>query len=583
MGARRHENIFIACLPLALLACTGNIALETMDGSGENGPGGPGSAQNPPSTFEAPNAPPKEGCEGDACLQYEPVPEPALRAVRLTHAEWVNSIGDLFGIENAASLAANFEPDAVTGNFDTDATSRSVSALLWNQYQSAAESVAQSATASSAALAKWLPSNLPTEANAKADAFITQQGLRIFRRPLKSTETMRLRAIFDAGSGFYPEMDAFSAGVRLFLEAALQSPQFIYRIEESNAVENGLVKLSGYELATRLSFSLLQTTPSDALLASAGTGQLDTEEGVLEMARSMLASERGYATLERFFEQHFVLHKLDDIPKDAALFSDWNASVAQSAADEVSMFLSAFVRGEEGLSQLLLSRAGYVNTALASIYGVSASGSALQSVQLPESRPGILTRVGFLAANGTLRDPDPIHRGVFVNQHLLCRTLIPPDDIPDNLMPTGTTNRDRIDSITGEGTCGAGCHATILNPPGFALENFDAIGQFRETDNGQTVDATGTYTFEDGTTIGFDGAQELSQELANARDFHVCQTERLVEYFAGQVPGAGLAPLVQKLGTESVSDQTTLIEIIARMMSSRALRFRSAEFYQEGQ
>lgn len=582
----RPTSALLATAALWLSGCNGNITLE-VDGADPDGRApNATSSNNPdaPSSFEAPNAPPPEGCKGDECLEFDPVPEPELRAVRLSHEQWVNSIEDLFSISNASSLAANFEPDALTGNFDTDTTSRRVSALLWSQYQVAAENVAAAATQNASSLSAWLPAGLPTEANARIDSFIEKVGRRIFRRPLEAEETSRLRSVFDAGRSFFPELDAFSAGARLFLEATLQAPQFLYRTERTTELQEGLYKLTGYEIAARLSFSLLDTTPSDQLLDDAASGLLDDEAGVQQTVRNMLASESGHAVLKRFFEQHLELHRLDDIPKDSNFFPAWNDSVATAAGNEVRSFIENLIREGATLDQLLLSRSGFPNDALAGIYGLGGAGfDSRTETELPANRPGLLTRVGFLAANGTLRDPDPIHRGVFVNRHLLCRTINPPDSIPDNLSPTGTTNRQRIDSITGAGTCGAGCHATILNPPGFALEHFDAVGAYRETDNGETVDASGMYTFEDGQSITFDGAESLSSELAASKAFHVCQADQLVEYFAGQRPNAGLAPLVQKTGTSSLTEQSTLVDVVVAIMSSRALRYRSAEYYEEGQ
>ncbi len=192
-------------------------------------------------------------------------------------------------------------------------------------------------------------------------------------------------------------------------------------------------------------------------------------------------------------------------------------------------------------------------------------------------RSGFLTRLGFLTRNATLTEPDPIHRGVFINLNLLCRKLGALPNIPENLMPEGDTNRERIDSITGTGTCGAGCHANTINPLGFALENYDALGQYRTEDNGFPVNAADSYQFADGRVIDFNDAIELSDQLADAPELHSCYVQQLLEYVYGRDLTDADAPLVDELASQSHTEGLSVKEITVRLVTSSAFRFRTAQ------
>jgi hypothetical protein len=265
-----------------------------------------------------------------------------------------------------------------------------------------------------------------------------------------------------------------------------------------------------------------------------------------------------------------------DLDKDTGLFPLWRRELGAMMQTEAQLFLGSVVAGGGGVGDFLTSSRAFVNDELAGIYGVEGSfGGEFVEVQLdPTQRAGFLTRLGFLARNATLAEPDPIHRGVFVNINLLCRQITAPPDIPDNLMPVGDTNRERINSITGEGTCGALCHGTIINPIGFSLENYDAIGGYRTQDNGFPVDAASTYEFPDGRTISFENGIELSALLAQAPEVHACYARQVLEYLYGRDLSAADAPLVERLAAESLAEGLSVRELVIRVVSGTAFRFR---------
>jgi hypothetical protein len=212
------------------------------------------------------------------------------------------------------------------------------------------------------------------------------------------------------------------------------------------------------------------------------------------------------------------------------------------------------------LREILLSQTAFVNAATAPLYGLTASGDALSQVTLGAERPGFLTRVGFLAYNANLREPDPIHRGVDISNRLLCAGLAPPaGEIPP--LPAaspGQTNRERVSEHTGSGTC-AGCHVGIINPLGFAFENFDAIGRLRDTDNGQAVNTADVYGLATGS-VSFSGAPELLAKLAESSEAHACYARRLGEFaLARDLDDADRALLNELVGASRAGSIKTML------------------------
>jgi hypothetical protein len=247
--------------------------------------------------------------------------------------------------------------------------------------------------------------------------------------------------------------------------------------------------------------------------------------------------------------------------------------------EELSRFVDAVVFEDEGgLETLLTATYTIADANVARIYGIDAP-AGWQRVELGARRPGILTRAGILAAQATSIEPDPIHRGVLINRNVVCSRLpSPPNDIPPLPMldPSRTyTLRMRIEAYTGEGTCGARCHAAKINPVGFAFEHFDAIGAWRDTDNGLPVDAAARYVFETGEA-DFEDAAGLLQSLATEPQVHACYALHWVEYLMGRGRSASDAGLVESVGRASLEQGLSVREVILALVSSRAFRERTS-------
>ncbi|MFW5921498.1 MAG: DUF1588 domain-containing protein, partial [Polyangiales bacterium] len=254
--------------------------------------------------------------------------------------------------------------------------------------------------------------------------------------------------------------------------------------------------------------------------------------------------------------------------------------LGELAVQENEMFIrDELIEREGGWYDLLTSNRTFVNDDLAAIYGVEGSyGDELQPVELdPAERAGLFTQVGFLATNATSRDPDPIHRGVFVAKRINCiRISAPPDDIPSLPAPMEQTNRQTIEDLTEEpGTVCASCHSPTINPFGFPFESYDAVGQWRTEDRGYDIDTTSEPMVDD-TPTPVNGALDLVDAMANSEAVHECYAQHWVEYAFGRPLDEEDRVLVSRLGQRSL-DRASVEDILVELVSTEAFLARSTE------
>ncbi|WP_438002954.1 DUF1592 domain-containing protein [Sorangium sp. So ce321] len=496
---------------------------------------------------------------------------------RLSHAQWENTVRDLLRLDDRPGLSASFTTDPLGGVFDNNEAALLVTPGLWGDYQRAAEELAAMVTDDEDKLGRLVPADLPAEPEARAEAFVERFGERAFRRPLTTEERDTYLALFRRGKELFDGEDAFVAGVRAALEAFLQSPHFVYRVElGAGPAKGGLIPLSGYEVATKLAYLFWNTTPSDELLAAAKAGELSTSEAVRAHAERMLEDPRAREVVGAFHRQLYDHEQYHDLNKDQALYPEFVPEMGDDMQREAELFVEHIVFDKEGgLTDLLTSRTAFVNDHLAAVYGVDGEFSdGWKQVELDEAeRSGLLTRLGFLAAKATARQPDSIHRGVFVNLRILCAALPSPPDNATGLPPgEKATNRERVEAHTGKGTCGEACHGTMINPAGFAFEHYDAIGKYRTTDNGVPVNAADTY-YLGGEPRSYADAIEFSRILAESNEAHACYARRWVEFAQGREVGAKDRELIDELGEASYGGASTE-ELILQIVSSASFLAR---------
>jgi hypothetical protein len=458
---------------------------------------------------------------------------PTTRIARLTHAQYRNTVQDLFGITDDAT--AEFAPDALNGfKYDTSIEFR-VDARLGPQYRIAAETLGARTVTDDAVFARVVTC-AGTDATCR-DTFIHAFGQRAFRRPLAATEVTRFQTLFDQGPTLVGSGDAFKDGVRLVVEGMLQSPQFLYRTELSaSAGSDGLIALDSWELASRLSYTLWDSMPDEPLFMEAQAGRLADAASVRAAADRMVMEQRALAKAVSFHAQALGFDRYSRIAPDGDTYPNVPADFSGRARDASERFVSEVYTTGGGIQELLTAPYAFADAELAPLYGKTVSGGLTRVDFAATERKGLLMQVGFLASNAYSIKTDPIHRGLFVLRNLLCRTI--PDPPPGASMtpPPATetpprTTREEVDLLTMQPGCG-GCHAEI-NAPGFAFEAFDAIGQARTMENGVAVDTAAELTLEDGNLV-FQNALELADGLARSSETSGCYAASWIEFAHGR-------------------------------------------------
>ncbi|HXU83960.1 MAG TPA: DUF1592 domain-containing protein [Polyangia bacterium] len=541
----------LVALVLSLGACVGHFDGD-REGPTATGGKGPPVVVPPPGKDDDPITGPIASAPG-----------PSSRLVRLNHKQWANTVGDLFRLGAPATQAKTFLSESVRSSFDNNGSMLEVSPELWQDYQKAAEAVANQVARDPKLLAGLVPSSAPGDAAGKVRALVQNLGLRAYRRPLTDVEVSRYVNLFNQGPSLIGSMDAFADGAELLITYLLQSPHFLYRAELSTGAVAGKVPLGDYEVASRLSYGLANTMPDDQLLAAAAARKLHTREDVQGHAQRLLASPRGQETLRDFHEQLFHTASYSTIKRDPMRQPAFTPGLGDAMRQESQTFINdvVFAR-DKGVTELLTARYTFANSKLAALYGAKvpapAAGDPFVRLELdPGQRAGLFTQIGFLGSNDNATDttPRPIMRGKHMNLDVLCTDLPSPPNVPPlPPMSTGKTNRELIAAFTEQpGSICVSCHGALINPLGFAFEHYDAVGRWRDTDNGSPVDATGNFEFTEGKK-SFDGALELMDIVSKGRQAHECYARRLFEYLYGRDMTAGSAAdgnLIQEVGRRS--------------------------------
>jgi hypothetical protein len=481
------------------------------------------------------------------------------RHVRLTHEQWENSVQDNLRLADPTGLLDGLSPDTRLGRYSNNEDWLEVGPVLVVDYAEAGEALAERVATDPALLAAVYPDN-------DALGFINEVGQRFYRRPLTTEESGKFEELFAMGASQASASDEFTGGAQLVLQVLLQSPRFLYRIESGDSGE----RLNGYELATKLAYFITNSTPSDALLAQAAAGALDTDEGVRSTALGLLDTARAKTTLRRFHGETFVFDAYRTISKDPLL---GYAEGTNADLEEASyLFFDRIFEGSLGVRDIFLGDVGFVSDSMAEPYDLEGPGGAgFLEVRLGAERPGFFTQLPFLVLHSSNLTPNSISRGAFINDEILCVRLPDEPELASPITPREETNRETITVATAGEGC-AGCH-DYLNPLGFAFENFDGLGRLRDEDNGFPVDTTGSYPFVEGQ-LEFDGAPELMQLLAESQQVHTCYASHLAEFGLAHELGPDEAPVVDALTEASHADAASVEELVLELVTSTAFQTR---------
>lgn len=458
------------------------------------------------------------------CAELGPAP---LR--RITRFEYGRSVADLTGVDAATSLS--LPPDEETLGFDDIATAYSVSALHAARYLDLAEQIAAALVADGGRLTAFAGCD-PTSGDPPCvDAFVTAFGRRAWRRPLLDEEKQALLALYadtsDPGPG-----DGLSAVVA----ALLQSPQFLYRPEASDATAAAVEPLDGYALATRLAYLVTGAEPDETLLAAAESGNLDTETGLLAETDRLLATDRASDLFVHFASEWWELESVATLEKDRSLYRRWTDTTPAALAEASRLFLADAWQGPATLSKLLTAPVTFANPELAADYGLpTPTGAGFQRFALdPLRSAGMLTQGAFLAVHAKADQTSPVLRGKFVLAKLLCMPPAPPPPsivVSPPVVDPRLSTRERYAQHTIDPVCSS-CH-TVMDPIGFSFEHYDATGRWRDIDGGQPVDATGTLR---GTDVdgALDGVPSLASRLARSTEVSTCAATQWFRYAFGR-------------------------------------------------
>ncbi len=450
---------------------------------------------------------------------------------RLSRLEYNQTVRDLVG--DTSNPADILPDDDRVGSFASNSITH-VPEHTVALYATLAESVAEHAVGDIGSL---VPCD-PADGLACADSFLIEFGRRAFRRPLSDVEIGRLLDVFELGAE-----EGFSSGIQLMLEAMFQSPHFLYRVEEGlPSGTEGVVELTPYELASRLSFFAWKTTPDDELLDAAESGQLATSQGLREQATRLLEDERALLAVEAFHEQWLGLdgpHGLEVASKDPELFPQFTTDLKEAMLAEQHAFVRhVFLEEGAALDTLLTARFTFVNEDLAALYDIEGvTGQEMVRVELdPAERIGILTQAGILASRAGPSDTSTTLRGKLIRDELLCDTMPPPPaDVNEELdeREPGETKKEQMELVMGDPYCRS-CHV-LMDPLGYGLENYDAIGSFRTMDGEFAVDATGeVFSDKDDVAGPYDGAIELVERLAASDTVARCMTRQWGRFALGR-------------------------------------------------
>jgi hypothetical protein len=397
-----------------------------------------------------------------------------------------------------------------------------------------------------------------------------------YRRPVDETDLARLMPFFDEGRA----RGSFDAGIQFALRRILASPSFVFRIEADpeNLAPGEPYPVSDLELATRLSFFLWSSVPDTGLLDLAEAGRLHEPEVLEREVERLLADPRADSLAENFAGQWLHLRNLDTIRPNTDYYPDFDDNLRQGFKREAELFFISIVRENRSLTELLTADYTFVDERLAKHYGIpGVYGSRFRRVTLaPEldARRGLLGKGGVLMATSHADRTAPSLRGKWLLENLLgTPPPAPPADVPDLeavAVIAPKTMRERLELHRENPNC-AGCHG-LIDPLGFALENFDAVGAWREFDAGRLVDARGGLA--DGTAV--DGVTELRDALvARPELFAATVTEKLMIYALGRGLQHYDMPVIRGILRAAEADGYRFEAIVQGIVSSPAFRMRS--------
>lgn len=513
------------------------------------------------------------GCSGgDAGLSSGPAVEAGPNALRrLTTEQYANSVHDVLG--EHITVPSRIDPDERrSGLLSVGSTFAGVTPSGFEKYEAAATTIAEEALDPShrAELLPCEPASTTSNDDACARQFIEQVGRRLFRRSLTEDE---VQSRVDVARNAAGVLGDFYQGLELVLSSLLVSPDFLFRVETAEPDPNrpGTLRLTAGTIASRLSFLLWNTTPDDELLDLAETDELLERDVLVAQVDRLLASPRAEVGLRALFSDIYDFRQFDDglVNKDVTLFPAYTQTIAEDAKEQTLRTVVDHLASGRDYRDLFTTRRSFLTRALGQLYRVpvvAASGWEPHTFDESLPRAGLLSHTSILALHSHPGRSSATLRGKFVREVVLCQDVpTPPANIDFSIVQDTTgglkTARERLEAHVINEAC-AGCH-NLMDPIGLAFENFDAIGAFREQENGVTIDASGEL---DG--VAYDGPVGMGEATRDHPELGPCLVRTLFRYTVGRDPVQSEWPLLDFLGEQFAEADFRVDDLVRQIVLS---------------
>jgi mono/diheme cytochrome c family protein len=416
----------------------------------------------------------------------------------------------------------------------------------------------------------------PSEEEGCAKRILSTLMRRAWRRPVTDADlAVPLKFYRDARTG-----GNFEAGIEMAVRAVLVSPEFLFRVEQdpANLAPNTPYRISNLELASRLSFFLWSSIPDDELLDAATSGKLKSPAVLERQVRRMLADSRSRALVDNFADQWLYLRNLASANPDMRIFAGFDDNLRQAFRQETELFFASIMQEDRSVLDLLRANYTFVNERLAKHYGIpNVYGSRFRRVTFENGERGGLLRHGsILMVTSYATRTSPVIRGKWILSNILGVPPPPPPVTPPPLKEhtagKATTMRERLAEHRANPAC-AGCHK-LMDPVGFSMENYDAVGRWRNAEDGVPIDASGG--LPDGSK--FEGVAGLQQALLSRPEvFAGTFTEKLMTYALGRGVEYYDAPAVRKVVGEARTSDFRFSSFILGIVNSTPFQMRRSQ------
>jgi hypothetical protein len=534
-------------------------------------------AQNAPSTPKTASTATPKRTSAAAQKLAEPATSGGPATVRrLNPDQYARSIDDIFGA--GIKIPGRFDPAVRDEGLLAIGDARiAMTSSGFEQYDLKAREIAAQVLSKDkrASVASCAPAaNAFDEPCARQ--FFTKYGRLLYRRPLDESEIAATVALAKAAA---QKTGDFYNGMQAGLSRLLVSPNFVFRVETTRhaAASGAIARLDDYAVATRVSFLLWDAPPDAKLLDAAGKGELRTQIGLARQVDRLIASPRIEQGIRAFFSDMFAFEQFDGLTKDPALYAKFTAQVVRDAREQtLRTIVDLLVTHKGDYRDLFTTKNTFLNRSMGSLYRVQVDNAAFEqwvpyTFGANEPRAGILTLAGFLMLDPSHEGKSsPTIRGKSVRELFLCQKVPdPPGNVDfskfqDPKNPLKTT-RERLTAHRSNPVC-AGCHA-MMDPIGLAMENYDAVGDYRTTENGVAIDASGTY---EGKT--YKNAIELEKILHDSPAAPNCVARRVYEYGTGRPISGGEREWLQYLQQRFASDKYMFPALMRAVATSKAFQ-----------